>query len=175
MSSVFYWIRQTICFSASFFFLSSSIIWAPATLRPAFQFDFARAAFTWAQYKFGLLNVPQLCAHVSRVMLLQFSFEPCAEKHNNEVKEYWPDVCVWLLVSFSFFFSFFFMHPRSGRSGKIRVQSMKIGLLSLCKGHLEEKYKCKYQCNVEIFPAAAAWDLSGNPVNFAPWLPAQQC
>lgn len=33
----------------------------------------------------------------------------------------------------------------SGRSGKIRVLSMKIGLLSLSKGHLEEKYKCKYQ------------------------------
>lgn len=33
--------------------------------------------------------------------------------------------------------------PHRGRSGKIRVLSMKIGLLSLCKGHLEEKYKCK--------------------------------
>ncbi|RXN35852.1 utrophin-like isoform X1 [Labeo rohita] len=31
-----------------------------------------------------------------------------------------------------------------GRSGKIRVLSMKIGLLSLCKGHLEEKYKCLF-------------------------------
>uniref|UniRef100_A0A3Q3X6X5 Uncharacterized protein n=1 Tax=Mola mola TaxID=94237 RepID=A0A3Q3X6X5_MOLML len=29
----------------------------------------------------------------------------------------------------------------TGRSGKICVLSMKIGLLSLCKGHLEEKYK----------------------------------
>lgn len=35
--------------------------------------------------------------------------------------------------------------PCSGRSGKIRVLSMKIGLLSLSKGHLEEKYKCKYR------------------------------
>lgn len=35
--------------------------------------------------------------------------------------------------------------PCSGRSGKIRVLSMKIGLLSLSKGHLEEKYKCKCQ------------------------------
>ncbi|ROL47048.1 Utrophin [Anabarilius grahami] len=32
----------------------------------------------------------------------------------------------------------------TGRSGKIRVLSMKIGLLSLCKGHLEEKYKCLF-------------------------------
>lgn len=31
----------------------------------------------------------------------------------------------------------------SGRSGKIRVLSMKIGLLALSKGHLEEKYKCE--------------------------------
>uniref|UniRef100_A0A8L0DMG6 Utrophin n=1 Tax=Oncorhynchus mykiss TaxID=8022 RepID=A0A8L0DMG6_ONCMY len=29
----------------------------------------------------------------------------------------------------------------TGRSGKIRILSMKIGLLSLSKGHLEEKYK----------------------------------
>ncbi|XP_072552167.1 utrophin [Salminus brasiliensis] len=32
----------------------------------------------------------------------------------------------------------------TGRSGKIRVLSMKIGLLSLSKGHLEEKYKCLF-------------------------------
>uniref|UniRef100_A0A673MV19 Utrophin-like n=1 Tax=Sinocyclocheilus rhinocerous TaxID=307959 RepID=A0A673MV19_9TELE len=32
----------------------------------------------------------------------------------------------------------------TGRSGKIRVLSLKIGLLSLCKGHLEEKYKCLF-------------------------------
>lgn len=33
---------------------------------------------------------------------------------------------------------------------------MKIGLLSLCKGHLEEKYKCKYQWEGEISSVAAA-------------------
>lgn len=38
----------------------------------------------------------------------------------------------------------------SGRSGKIRVLSMKIGLLSLSKGHLEEKYKCKCQRGGDI-------------------------
>uniref|UniRef100_A0A8C9V4T0 Utrophin n=1 Tax=Scleropages formosus TaxID=113540 RepID=A0A8C9V4T0_SCLFO len=32
----------------------------------------------------------------------------------------------------------------TGRSGRIRVLSMKIGLLSLSKGHLEEKYKCLF-------------------------------
>ncbi|XP_060793676.1 utrophin isoform X3 [Neoarius graeffei] len=32
----------------------------------------------------------------------------------------------------------------TGRSGKIRILSMKIGLLSLCKGHLEEKYRCLF-------------------------------
>lgn len=31
----------------------------------------------------------------------------------------------------------------SGRTGKIRVQSLKIGLMSLSKGLLEEKYRCK--------------------------------
>ncbi|KAI4884573.1 hypothetical protein NFI96_034535 [Prochilodus magdalenae] len=32
----------------------------------------------------------------------------------------------------------------SGRCGKVQVLSMKIGLLSLSKGHLEDKYRCKY-------------------------------
>ncbi|XP_030642262.1 utrophin isoform X2 [Chanos chanos] len=32
----------------------------------------------------------------------------------------------------------------TGRSGKIRALSMRIGLLSLCKGHLEDKYKCLF-------------------------------
>ncbi|XP_028970380.2 LOW QUALITY PROTEIN: dystrophin [Esox lucius] len=41
------------------------------------------------------------------------------------------DMCLnWLLNVFD-----------TGRSGKIRVLSMKIGVLSLSKGHLEEKYK----------------------------------
>ncbi|KAL6477687.1 hypothetical protein MHYP_G00135220 [Metynnis hypsauchen] len=44
------------------------------------------------------------------------------------------DLCLnWLLNVFD-----------SGRSGKVQVVSMKIGLLSFSKGHLEDKYKCKY-------------------------------
>ena len=30
------------------------------------------------------------------------------------------------------------------RSGKIRVLSFKVGLILLCNGHLDEKYKCKF-------------------------------
>lgn len=31
----------------------------------------------------------------------------------------------------------------SQRTGQIRVLSFKVGLVLLCKGHLEEKYRCK--------------------------------
>lgn len=31
----------------------------------------------------------------------------------------------------------------SARSGKIRVLSFKVGILLLCNGHLDDKYKCK--------------------------------
>ncbi|CAG5958701.1 unnamed protein product, partial [Menidia menidia] len=31
----------------------------------------------------------------------------------------------------------------SGRSGKIRTLSFKTGIISLCKAHLEDKYRCK--------------------------------
>ena len=32
----------------------------------------------------------------------------------------------------------------SGRVGKIRVLSFKIGLVTMARAHLEDKYKCKY-------------------------------
>ena len=31
----------------------------------------------------------------------------------------------------------------SQRTGQIRVLSFKVGLVLLCKGHLEEKYRCE--------------------------------
>lgn len=40
-------------------------------------------------------------------------------------------------------FKFSYLYHFSGRTGKIRVQSLKIGLMSLSKGLLEEKYRCK--------------------------------
>lgn len=36
----------------------------------------------------------------------------------------------------------------SGRTGKIRSLSFKTGIISLCKAHLEDKYRCKSMCNV---------------------------
>lgn len=44
-----------------------------------------------------------------------------------------------------------------GRSGKVRAQSMKIGLLSLSKGHLEDKYKCMLRNGVHIIQTVSAW------------------
>lgn len=32
----------------------------------------------------------------------------------------------------------------SQRTGQIRVLSFKVGIVLLCKGHLEEKYRCKF-------------------------------
>ena len=32
----------------------------------------------------------------------------------------------------------------SVRSGHIRVLSFKIGIISMCKAQLEDKYRCKY-------------------------------
>lgn len=42
-------------------------------------------------------------------------------------------------------FAFF---PFSQRTGQIRVLSFKVGLVVLCKGHLEEKYRCEYRIHV---------------------------
>lgn len=41
---------------------------------------------------------------------------------------------------------------RSGRTGKIRTLSFKTGIISLCKAHLEDKYRCKScSCKISIF------------------------
>lgn len=36
----------------------------------------------------------------------------------------------------------------SQRTGQIRVLSFKVGLILLCHGHLEEKYRCEYQTSL---------------------------
>lgn len=41
-----------------------------------------------------------------------------------------------------------FLLVGSGRTGKIRSLSFKTGIISLCKAHLEDKYRCKSMCNV---------------------------
>ena len=32
----------------------------------------------------------------------------------------------------------------SSRSGHLRVLSFKVGIILMCKAHLEDKYRCKY-------------------------------
>lgn len=44
-----------------------------------------------------------------------------------------------------------------GRSGKVQAQSMKIGLLSLSKGHLEDKYKCMLHNDIRVIQKVSAW------------------
>ncbi|XP_072558788.1 utrophin isoform X5 [Paramormyrops kingsleyae] len=73
-----------------------------------------------------LLNVPDV------INCLTTMYDGLEQKHKDLVNvPLCVDMCLnWLLNVYD-----------TGRSGKIRALSMKIGLLSLCKGHLEEKYK----------------------------------
>lgn len=38
----------------------------------------------------------------------------------------------------------------SVRTGRIRVLSFKIGTIIMCKAHLEDKYRCKYNSNQQL-------------------------
>ncbi|XP_015203173.2 utrophin isoform X3 [Lepisosteus oculatus] len=73
-----------------------------------------------------LLNVPDV------INCLTTIYDGLEQNHKDLVNvPLCVDMCLnWLLNVYD-----------TGRSGKIRVLSMKIGLLSLSKGHLEEKYK----------------------------------
>ncbi|XP_066556846.1 utrophin isoform X3 [Amia ocellicauda] len=73
-----------------------------------------------------LLNVPDV------INCLTTIYDGLEQEHKDLVNvPLCVDMCLnWLLNVYD-----------TGRSGKIRVLSMKIGLLSLSKGHLEEKYK----------------------------------
>ncbi|XP_048842554.1 utrophin isoform X5 [Brienomyrus brachyistius] len=73
-----------------------------------------------------LLNVPDV------INCLTTMYDGLEQKHKDLVNvPLCVDMCLnWLLNVYD-----------TGRSGRIRALSMKIGLLSLCKGHLEEKYK----------------------------------
>ncbi|XP_030052433.1 utrophin isoform X2 [Microcaecilia unicolor] len=77
-----------------------------------------------------LLTVPDV------INCLTTAYDGLEEKHKDLVNvPLCVDMCLnWLLNVFD-----------TGRTGKIRVLSMKIGLISLSKGLLEEKYKCLFQ------------------------------
>uniref|UniRef100_A0A8C5I3D6 Utrophin n=1 Tax=Gouania willdenowi TaxID=441366 RepID=A0A8C5I3D6_GOUWI len=73
-----------------------------------------------------LLNVPDV------INCLTSIYDGLEQEHKDLVNvPLCVDMCLnWLLNVYD-----------TGRSGKVRVLSMRIGLLSLSKGHLEEKYK----------------------------------
>nr|XP_061785642.1 dystrophin-like isoform X2 [Nerophis lumbriciformis] len=85
---------------------------------------------TFAQHK--LTNNNQLLSVPDVINCLTSIYDGLEQEHKDLVNvPLCVDMCLnWLLNVYD-----------TGRSGKIRVMSMKIGLLSLCKGHLEEKYK----------------------------------
>uniref|UniRef100_A0A8C7QQG7 Utrophin n=1 Tax=Oncorhynchus mykiss TaxID=8022 RepID=A0A8C7QQG7_ONCMY len=92
--------------------------------------DLNVAQSTFEQHKLTqnaqLLTVPEV------INCLTSIYDGLEQQHKDLVNvPLCVDMCLnWLLNVYD-----------TGRSGKIRVLSMKIGLLSLSKGHLEEKYK----------------------------------
>ncbi|XP_061667826.1 utrophin isoform X3 [Syngnathoides biaculeatus] len=85
---------------------------------------------TFSQHK--LTDNSQLMSVPDVINCLTSIYDGLEQEHKDLVNvPLCVDMCLnWLLNVYD-----------TGRSGKIRVMSMKIGLLSLCKGHLEEKYK----------------------------------
>uniref|UniRef100_A0A8D0DEC6 Utrophin n=1 Tax=Sander lucioperca TaxID=283035 RepID=A0A8D0DEC6_SANLU len=94
--------------------------------------DLSVAQNTFEQHK--LTNNNQLLSVPDVINCLTSIYDGLEQEHKDLVNvPLCVDMCLnWLLNVYD-----------TGRSGKIRVLSMKIGLLSLSKGHLEEKYKCK--------------------------------
>ncbi|XP_077443822.1 utrophin isoform X2 [Stigmatopora argus] len=92
--------------------------------------DLSVAQNTFGQHK--LSNNHQLMSVPDVINCLTSIYDGLEQEHKDLVNvPLCVDMCLnWLLNVYD-----------TGRSGKIRVMSMKIGLLSLCKGHLEEKYK----------------------------------
>ncbi|XP_051909445.1 utrophin isoform X3 [Hippocampus zosterae] len=92
--------------------------------------DLNVAQNTFAQHK--LTNNNQLMSVPDVINCLTTIYDGLEQEHKDLVNvPLCVDMCLnWLLNVYD-----------TGRSGKIRVMSMKIALLSLCKGHLEEKYK----------------------------------
>ncbi|XP_029983839.1 utrophin isoform X3 [Sphaeramia orbicularis] len=92
--------------------------------------DLNVAQNTFEQHK--LTNNNQLLSVPDVINCLTSIYDGLEQEHKDLVNvPLCVDMCLnWLLNVYD-----------TGRSGKIRVLSMKIGLLSLSKGHLEEKYK----------------------------------
>ncbi|KAJ3606667.1 hypothetical protein NHX12_026186, partial [Muraenolepis orangiensis] len=92
--------------------------------------DLSVAQSTFEQHK--LTNNGQLLTVPDIINCLTSVYDGLEQQHKDLVNvPLCVDMCLnWLLNVYD-----------TGRSGKIRVLSMKIGLLSLSKGHLEEKYK----------------------------------
>ncbi|KAM6992528.1 utrophin isoform 4-T4 [Tautogolabrus adspersus] len=92
--------------------------------------DLSVAQNTFEQHKMN--NNNQLKTVPDVINCLTSIYDGLEQEHKDLVNvPLCVDMCLnWLLNVYD-----------TGRSGKIRVLSMKIGLLSLSKGHLEEKYK----------------------------------
>uniref|UniRef100_A0A669BS51 Utrophin n=1 Tax=Oreochromis niloticus TaxID=8128 RepID=A0A669BS51_ORENI len=116
--------------------IEHSIMYEDLSSRLIFQnkcldlLDLSVAQNTFEQHK--LTNNNQLLTVPDVINCLTSIYDGLEQEHKDLVNvPLCVDMCLnWLLNVYD-----------TGRSGKIRVLSMKIGLLSLSKGHLEEKYK----------------------------------
>ncbi|KAI5096115.1 utrophin [Silurus meridionalis] len=105
-------------------------------LQKALCLDLLDLSVAQAMFQQHKLNVNSAQLSVPEVInCLTSVYDDLEQEHKDLVNvPLCVDMCLnWLLNVYD-----------TGRSGKIRVLSMKIGLLSLCKGHLEEKYKCLF-------------------------------
>ncbi|XP_053096621.1 utrophin isoform X2 [Pangasianodon hypophthalmus] len=105
-------------------------------LQKALCLDLLDLSVAQAMFQQHKLNVNSAQLSVPEVInCLTSVYDDLEQEHKDLVNvPLCVDMCLnWLLNVYD-----------TGRSGKIRVLSMKIGLLSLCKGHLEEKYRCLF-------------------------------
>ncbi|XP_053338740.1 utrophin-like isoform X2 [Clarias gariepinus] len=105
-------------------------------LQKALCLDLLDLSVAQAMFQQHKLNVNSAQLSVPEVInCLTSVYDDLEQEHKDLVNvPLCVDMCLnWLLNVYD-----------TGRSGKIRVLSMKIGLLLLCKGHLEEKYRCLF-------------------------------
>lgn len=114
------------------------------------HFSFLSHIMNFIDYRISaLLEQLALFWHVSYLVFVMKAFLMCCKVLI--CFEIWNRTHRWFFVLSKLelhwnetnYITLFYFYNFSGRTGKIRVQSLKIGLMSLSKGLLEEKYRCK--------------------------------
>uniref|UniRef100_A0A4W5LMA9 EF-hand domain-containing protein n=2 Tax=Hucho hucho TaxID=62062 RepID=A0A4W5LMA9_9TELE len=111
---------------------SSPLLSSPLLSSPVDLLGMPAACEVFEQH--GLKQNEQLMDIMQVMTCLTSLYEKLDQQHGNLVNvPLCVDMCLnWLLNVYD-----------TGRSGKIRTLSFKTGIISLCKAHLEDKYRCK--------------------------------